>query len=301
MHLNWTKSYSVSALHTAECCWGSANRLIDQEVAQRMQPSADALGTCLHDADSLHAENLWNDLIPLGSSIASNSALANEVLTKRLDGFVEQSLVQRLTGCITDVEATFKNLFPKYLEQIDFRVRPLQEQWIGYGNGFLAHIARLTSRELLISQADVVALQPVQGGGGKSHHEHGSVRIEAVLANPLTELPELVRLGWLISQLYNTSTRHSLGFKPDTLHRLVPLAMLVPSLAAAQVLELARCDEPTAAMAIEHWHIAVPKQMDLHTQLIPSLMEWWEQYLHLKSNWDVALQALAHRLGLHLN
>jgi len=77
--------------------------------------------------------------------------------------------------------------------------------------------------------------------------------------------------------------------------------MLVPSLATAQVLELARCDEPTAAMAIEHWHIAVPKQMDLHTQLIPSLMEWWEQYLHLKSSWDVALQALAHRLGLHLN
>jgi hypothetical protein len=30
-------------------------------------------------------------------------------------------------------------------------------------------------------------------------------------------------------------------------------------------------------------------------------MEWWEQFLHLKSNWDVALQALAHRLGLHLN
>jgi hypothetical protein len=54
-------------------------------------------------------------------------------------------------------------------------------------------------------------------------------------------------------------------------------------------------------MAIEHWHIAIPKQMDLHTQLVPSLMEWWEQYLHLKSNWDVALQALAHRLGLNLH
>jgi len=298
MHLLWTKSASVSALHTADCCWHAPKRLIDQQVATRMLLPAESLGTTLQDANALLADTLWNDLIPLGASIDSNSALAHELLSKHLDGFVEDALCQRLTGCITEVEAAFKLLFPKYLDQIDFRVRPLQDQWIGYGNGFMAHVARFTSREMLVRQATVIPVQPVQGGGGRAHLDHASVRIEAVLTNPLTELPEIIRLGWLASQLYATPFKHSLNWKPEALSRILPIAMLIPSLATAQILELSRCDEATTALAIENWHIPIPKHLELHSQLVPSLMEWWEQYLQLKSSWEVALQALAHRLGV---
>ena len=47
----------------------------------------------------------------------------------------------------------------------------------------------------------MILVQPVLGGAGAAHWLYNSVHIEAVLANPVAELPEVVRLGWLLAQL----------------------------------------------------------------------------------------------------
>jgi hypothetical protein len=299
MHLQWTKSYSTSALHAAECCWRFRAQVLDETLRAKLGPCADSLGTCLEDLDALSTLRLWDTIVALGSRIESNSALANQLLSDHIDGFVEQSLAQRLVGAITDVEAAFKLQFPKYIEQFDYRIKPLQEQWVGYGGGFMAHLRRLTRSDHLVREASVVGVQPILGGAGRAHCEHQSIHIEAVLTNPLAELPEVVRLGWLLSQLHTVAFRSELGFTPDTFRHLIPLAMLVPSLAAAEVLELTKCNESIAELAVENWHIAIPTNRDVSTDLVPMLMDWWELCLKSKPEWSVALKALAHRLGLY--
>jgi hypothetical protein len=195
MQLNWISSYSTSALHAAECLCRFSSQVQDENLRDKLGPAAQALGTCLEDLDSQKASGLWDALEALGSKINSNSALANQLVSQSVQGFVEDSLIQRLTGSITDIEAAFKLLFPKYAEQFDYRIRPLQEQWIGYGSGFFAHIRRLTRSDAYIGQATVIGVQPILGGAGRAHVEHQSMHIEAVLTNPLPELPEVVRLG----------------------------------------------------------------------------------------------------------
>jgi hypothetical protein len=298
MHLQWISSYSTSALHAAECLCRFSSQVQDENLRDKLGPAAQALGTCLEDLDAQRTQGLWDELAVLGSKINSNSALANQLITEHGQGFVEQSLIQRLTGSITDVEAAFKLLFPKYVEQFDYRIRPLQEQWIGYGSGFLAHIRRLTRSDELIREACVIGVQPILGGAGRAHVEHQAIHIEAVLTNPLPELPEVVRLGWLLTQLHSLGFRSQLTYPQESLRNLLPIAMLIPSLAAAEVLELTQCNEAIAELAIENWNIAIPANQDVLTELIPLLMDWWETCLKTKPDWSVAIKALAQRLGI---
>ncbi len=123
----------------------------------------------------------------------------------------------------------------------------------------MAHIRRMTSNQLLAEQAEIILVQPALGGFGESHPLFNKVRIEAVLANPIPELPEIVRLAWLVSQIRGPrSTMTKLPIeRAIEIHRL---AILPAVLAAAQLVELSQVDEAHVALAIEQWHIPVPAQ-----------------------------------------
>jgi hypothetical protein len=302
MQLTWIKSASSSALHAAEVCHRFPQRVTDPDVLKRLGPFASRLGEWLEWTDPFLVSQRWSDLIGLGASIPSNAVLATEVLSRSPVDLVPVPIdgvqVQRLSGLITDVEAAFELLFPRYAEQADLRMRPLQDQWLGYGNGLLAHLGRLTEKRLLPKQCRAVVLQPIEGGGGRSHPSQSLACIEAVLTNPLAELPEVVRLCWMLSQLELDSVDNETRWGTGISQYLFPLAMLVPTLAAAEVLEIGRCNEATTELAIEHWHVAVPKSMDVHSELVPALMDWWETYLQTRPTWGVAMKVLAKRLGL---
>jgi hypothetical protein len=141
-------------------------------------------------------------------------------------------------------------------------------------------------------------MQPVLGGSGVAHIEQNLVRIEAVLTNPLVELPEVVRLGWLLSQLHIDQAHFSDAIGSNLLSRLAPLAMLPPILAAAEVMELSKCDESIAELAIEHWHIPVPREQDIHTDIVPLMMDWWETYLQTRPDWHTAMLAFEKMLKI---
>ena len=156
------------------------------------------------------------------------------------------------------------------------------------GPGFLHSVYRLTSDELAVPSANVLLLQPVLGGGGAAHLLYNSVRIEAVLANAVPELPEIVRLGWLLSQLNlevpSLSERVAAGRLPQT----AELAMLPVALKAGEEVELCRFDRAGVARALAAWHVAVPANCDM----VATLFDWWETYLETRPGWPVALAAL---------
>lgn len=298
MRLNWIPNASASVLHAAEAIHLYQQKLIDVRLAEALEPYAANLGAWIETAAGFHTPKFWHMLLGHSSVLDANQDLADCVLRKfGLNPEVSMRRFQ-LAGIVTDLEAAFNLVYPKFSEQLPLRARPLQEQWLGYGHGLLAHLGRLTHKSLLSEEAKVVLLQPAVGGAGIAHMELNLVRIEAVLTNPMVELPEVVRLAWLLSQLQLELPVNCDQVGQHLINRVGPLAMLPAALAAAEILELSKCNEATMGLAIEQWHIPVPKDQDLHTQVIPAVMDWWETYLQTRPNMATALHALAKMLSL---
>jgi hypothetical protein len=297
MQVTWKPNLSTSALHVAEACWQTPDRVTDPEVLATMRPYGDRLGRWIADHFMSDQQSFWSTLIATGSTIDSNRELASAVLGSQGRPDLEAIHASLLAGLITDVEAAFRGLFPKYLEQSAFRFRPLHEQWLGYGRGLTAQWKRVARRSSMSDACIVIGLQPVLGGFGKAHPDCDLVRIEAVLTNAHPELPEVIRLAWLISQL----NPHSVGFfepaSADSPTHLLALATLPPTLAAGQEMELARCDADTLAAAVEQWLPASTPRTNAPTELAGILLEWWHSPVRATSDWAVAMQILANQLG----
>src|SRR5690606_32210927 len=127
------------------------------------------------------------------------------------------------------------------------------------------------------------------------------VWIEAVLANPLPEVPEVLRLAWLIArlglaaQLLPPSPAEA-DEQPEQQARsfeVLSLALLPVTLQAAAELELgpAPAQAPhlinTAAAA---WSGAID------AAVVETLQRWWSQSEELKPPFPVALMALDRML-----
>lgn len=298
MHLTWTPNASASALHAAHAICMYGDKLTDTRVAESIGQYAMGLGDWISTESHFDNARFWSVLIGHAAVIDANAELARVVLAKTATRANINSATSQLAGYVSDIEAAYNQLFPKFLEQIPLRARPLQEHWLGFGPGLLAHLGRLTQKDLLVSEARVVLLQPILGGAGVAHIDQNLVRMEAILTNPQVELPEVVRLAWLLSQLHLDLPIHSETIGANLLARLAPLAMLPPILAAAEVMELSKCDELMAELAIEQWHIPVPRDRDVHSEIVPVMMDWWETYLQTRPAWHTAMQAFAKMLDL---
>lgn len=304
MRLQWNPSFSASALHAAYCI-AMGHRLVDARAEEQLHPTAFGLHAFACGLDGLRrgdsslsdttanqrrALRLWGPLLAYASEINGNQKLAEAVLRYALaKDAIERSQIDILAGWITEIEATIQVLNPKLVEQLELRIRPLRELWDGYGNGLMAHLRRMTESKLFVDRAEVVCVQPWLGGFGEAQPELEKVRIEGVLANPIRELPEVIRLTWLLGQLRQDRLGNKMPVdRSDELHRL---AILPAVLAAGQVVELTQVDEPHLALAIEQWQIPVPGKVNVGKLLLT----WWETYLQTKPAWDVGLLAL-HRM-----
>ena len=184
----------------------------------------------------------------------------------------------------------FNRAVPTAARELELRVAPLREQWEARGPGLLHRVGKLTEPGLIAQSADVVLLYPALGGGGRViRTSPGAVAIEAVLANPLPELPEVVRLGWLLAQLEFCGHPTSTQFAPDRLAEVGPLAILPAVLAVAEDLELIRSAEAALPRAIEAWHLG-PADSAV-------IADWWQRYQAEKPAWGAAVENLDGRLA----
>jgi hypothetical protein len=298
MRLTWIPNASASAFHAAEAICLYDSTLIDPRVDAAIREFALGLGSWINSVAGPDPRRFWISLIGNAAMIASNSELATAVVRKSNVSLSEDTAITQLGGFLDDIEAAYNSLFPKFNEQLLLRAKPLQEQWLGFGQGLIAHLGRMTQKSLIAEEARVILLQPARGGAGVAHLDNNMARIEAVLTNPLVELPEIVRLTWLLSQLQLDLPMHCDPLGNHAAQRLAPLMMLAPTLAAAEVVELSKCDESIAELAIEHWHIPVPRDKDIQGTVVPLIMDWWETYLQTRPNWTTAMQAFAKMLGV---
>lgn len=291
LEVRWIVSTRASALHALAALLAGQS-LVDQKTSAALADEARAWRADL-DLLGLDAGAFFRHAIPLATRIDSPGAWAEAVLAKTLGPLAaDRAAVQPITRRLIALQAAFDGAHPGALEELELRSSPLREQWEARGGGLLATLDRLTTTGLVPEAADAILVHPVLGGGGAAHWQYNSVQFEAVLANPLAELPEVLRLGWLLAQL-----NFDLPLYDDHLDRrrlaiVGPLALIPPTLASGTEVELNRDTRDTLATAVRAWTGAA---VDLDV-----LSTWWETYQATSPPWHIALGALDQMLHAEL-
>ena len=296
--LTWIASPSAA-------CFDAVRRLAGGQTAVN-SALADALGAPaanLRDfllAAGAPLAEFFAELVPAAAVIESNRQLAHTALTKSLGRGRAEPLVERLAGLLTDCEQASAAAFPRLRDELELRFRPLRELWETRGPGMLAAVGRRTERTLIVDAASVVAVAPFLGGAGWAAPKSNTVVIEAVLANPLGELPETVRLGWLLAQLAADLPDFAELVGPGRSAELFAWAMLPPALEAAADLELVRpVDERLVRAAAESWlpaAIAAPEFV-VDERSLAALEGWRQTAAASAAPWTVKLKALEQLLS----
>lgn len=292
--IRWKTSLSATCMHAAMCRRAgiaAANALPGEAIAR----PADALCDELADG-GWPVEAVLSQLAALASEYENNRALVTRALA-RLEISPVESVVGRVAGRIADLEAALRRVQPEIVEELAVRGRPLMEQWEARGAGMLNQLARSTEEMVVPATAEIVLVAPYAGGHGVAHAAVNRVVFEAVLINPHAELPETVRLAWLLGQLNSDLPRFAdvlpAGLEAATFRATtVRAAMLAPALAAAEVVELARCDEATIELAIDAWFLRNELPADAATRI----WGWWQAWLARPLKWPVAVAALGEML-----
>lgn len=143
----------------------------------------------------------------------------------------------------------------EHTPEMQLRLRPLREHWEARGPGMLRHAKKLLPWIALPERIGVRLVEPKQGGGGRVVNDE--IEFEAVLANRHPQLPEVARLAWLVlCQATRANCENA-------------VALIPPTLEAAEFVELARCDDVTLDLALSEW------VSDSTPVTGSTLNEWW--------------------------
>ncbi len=285
MEIRWKASFSASCLH-AVCCLHEGWPAVDPELGKTIAEPAELLITTIGD-NHWPVEELLSELAVLSSDYENNRQLA-ELALQRVHGSSPESMVSPLAAAISGLESRVLASGRDLVEELVLRGKPLQQQWQARGPGLLRQVQRLTAENFLAAAAEVTLVTPWVGGYGYGHLKSNRVLFEAVLANPYDELPETLRLGWLLAQLNADLPVFSDVIPPDRLALLARLATLPVVLSAAEAVEWGTCNPATIARALSCWHIAPPPTMKLAEQI----WRWWHAYQEGTASWYVAWRGL---------
>lgn len=277
----WIINVPACGLYTARRLLAGATP-VDRPLADALAPEAAGLADDL-ETTGIEPAKFFEHAIGLSARFDSPAHLAEVVLAKIYGPQQHQpeAIVRRLVSLSRAVLRAKAEL----LEELELRSRPLRDAWEARGAGLLAGTRRLTADDVVVEAASVVLVPPVFGGGGMAHPLYNAVSFEGVLANPVAELPEVVRLAWLWAQLNLDLPRYEELAGRAALGRVGPLALLPPVLAAATDVELAQFDRPLLETALAAWGLG---DADAET-----LYRWWETYRSSETSWAAALVALA--------
>jgi hypothetical protein len=290
--LTWRVSLPTSYLHAAVVA-EQVRQFADRELADVLAEPVQALIQEATDA-GIDSTALLSRLAALSVDVDGTRRLVEMAMVKIAgQGAVSSGLVERLAGRIIDLDRAFQAAHPDALDVLQLRTGPLRLAWEAYGPGVLRQIGALTEEGIIVSRAVVAVVHPALGGAGAAHLDYNSVRIEGVLANPHEQLPEPLRLAWLLAQLNMDVPLYSDLIPADRRAQLAGLAMIPAVLAAAAELGLTGISQTGIEQALEWWHLA---EHDVGSTA-NAVFDWWQTYQNTKPSWSVALAALDRMLA----
>ncbi len=294
MNVSWRIHETATVLHVAAAI-ARGLPLADRRLADAVETPVAAIQREIRRAE-MPDEDAWSALC----EYACLHADADEVVRSAmpLTGQRRASAAQERISClVSQVADGIRGILPELGDDLRLRSRPLREQWDARGPGLLHGLRRFTGHGPGLEQASVFPVHPILGGGGAVDPSHAAVRIEALLANTVPGLPEVVRLGWLLGQLACQGGLHVTSqHPPGPRCRTIELAMVPATLAAAETVELAVCNAQTVGNAIAAW---LPGPSGEQTTSVEAtaqqVWKWWESR-HEDASWGQSLDKLGQRL-----
>jgi len=289
MQLQWSTNSLVSQLHQAErglTLESSPSAALTSPVAEAVRALGDQL-----DQNAVPRESFFAHLLPLAIGISNPRDLTEVALTKTVGSQRAARIGPRFVQCMTAVMKTTTESATKRHQELDVRMGPLRQQWEARGPGMLVILGRWLEADLFVETAKVLVVPPVTGGFGRAHLPYNMVRIEAVLANPHDDLPEVVRLGWLVCQLNLDLPRFQGRLTRQRLETLGALSLLPAILAAGSEVELTTADVEACRQAMSVWRL-ISIDESKHAEIAQALHDWWMTYLSARPPMATALAAL---------
>lgn len=290
--LRWRTSVSATCLHAAACrAAGLAGA--DAQLAAAIDVPSDRIAQEISAAGWRLAETL-DQLTALAAEIDNNRELVIRAAARLRQAEVDQPTLVRLAGAVSDLEAALSRAQPALAEELPLRIRPMREQWEALGPGMLLEIGRLTEGAVIPAAAEIVIVAPYAGGHGAAHVQYNRVTLEGVLVNPIPELPETVRMAWLLAQLNADLPRFSDVIPRGRSAAVFRLALLPPALAAAEAVEQGQCNEAALEHALTAWRLY---DANAAPGVATHLWNWWNAWLDHAQSWPVAVAALEQLLS----
>lgn len=287
MEIRWLVSVSASCFHAVGEML-RRRRLVDTALSEQLTQPVDQLHSYCQ-AWGVDAVVLVDHLTAISIEPLSVDDQARRAIRKAVGEAGMAQIIKPVVSWIQHVQSRFVELYPRSLEELELRSSPLREQWEARGPGLIAQLRRLLGADFLAENADAILVQPVMGGGGTTYPAYNRVSFEAVLANPIPDLPEVVRLGWLLAQLQLDLPIAQGNLSSQRTREVGAIALVPPSLAAAHEVELTGPMELMLPRALDAWRLP-PVDSD-------TLLAWWESYLSARPAWSTALAALDRLLS----
>ncbi len=292
MEIEWKTNVDLSALHVAWCLthWPGDCRKGSEELRS-------AARTLAESANRINAlpDRFWDLLLTLSVDTPGNRELIERTLIRLVPPQARgETLHSELVSSLSTFKSFYHREFPDFVHNMRLRCEPLKQQWEAYGPGLLVLIGERTDRDAMAERAEVLFVEPCVGGLGFSHLTTNRCHIEAVLTNPDPKLTETLRLAWLLAQLEFERPIYSDLINAFRLRKIAGLAMIPPTLLAAEELGLCEYSPSSVQTAIELWRLAAPGEQPAVLREV--LMTWWETVEGSQPEWRIALTGLDRML-----
>ena len=286
IRLNWSASVPVSCLYAAECVVRSLP-LADSAVGEALAKPAARLQEALLE-EYVPLETFWSHVVPLAANFPGQLELATIALTKTVGRPKAEVLAGRFRGLLVDVRNAYTRAVPESGEALAARIEPLRQAWNDRGTGLLPRMVNWTEPEIIVEEATVCLVHPILAGGGTGYLPYNLAVIEAVAADPAPELPEVLRLAWMLSTLNLDLPRYSEHIQHQRVALVAALAMIPVAVTAAADIRVIAAAADAIGRAVQAW----TKPPDKTEEWTRALEQWWGTYSTMRPPWATALKGL---------
>ena len=292
--LRWDCDLDLSIIH-ATCVVASGGQSVEPRAESVFSEVVQSANQILEE-EGITPSEFWEQF--------RAAALATGAQIESLDGlfallgqsFTIGSLCQEnLASILGNAKGDLISMRPPYSDQLHLRYGPLRARWDTCGVGLLRMIStRLWGTEQISESywpdaISLVMVQPTRGGDGGIAAEAGRVWMEAVLTDVDPEIPEVLRLAWLVSSIpLQRSMDHGTldASKRDVLNlALVPLILEV-----GREFDLIKTTDLPVEKTLGLWQ---PHP----THHAAALVEWWSEQGREELIGQSKAESLANRLS----
>jgi hypothetical protein len=294
LSIRWRGDTQLSAIHAAYVVASDAV-CADRKTQQALVAPATEINNRLLSA-SVDVASFWQRLFAeYAFDSASQRAVEIALIAAGGSELQLEQTAAAISNRLGECRLAFQSRFPKLADQLELRIGPLKQRWNEVGSELLSTIANRIwddqpPADWWPARVTGIAVQPMRGGDGDYDSDAVKFWIEALLNDADPDVPEVLRVAWLLTQLaiqiqMREKSSETVSGMPWTLGS-VPIVLS----ASVDAGITDRGDDQQIETALRLWRLG-------DGSTAGTLHEWWNQWQQNKSPMPLAVKGLDKMLG----